>query len=120
MLVFTRRVEERIRIGDEISVCIVASWGQVRVGIEAPKALPVHREEVYQELLRKPGGPPTIHRQRMDKARKQVKAEQEVVQAAIAWKEAFFSGEPQGTHRRMQAASHRLRVAVDNHVFTGR
>jgi carbon storage regulator len=55
MLILSRRVKETIRIGDNISVTILQiGGGQVRVGITAPKGIPVHREEVYN-LIREKG-----------------------------------------------------------------
>lgn len=64
MLVLSRRVTETIKIGDDIQVTILGvSGGQVRVGIIAPRAVPVHREEVYERIqaeataARPPDGP---------------------------------------------------------------
>jgi carbon storage regulator len=55
MLVLTRQKDEAIRIGD-VKVMVVAIVGdRVRLGIEAPLDVPVHREEVY-ELIRKGEG----------------------------------------------------------------
>ena len=49
MLVLTRRIGETIRIGDDVSISILdVQNGQVRVAIDAPREIPVHREEVYQ------------------------------------------------------------------------
>lgn len=49
MLVLSRSEEESIIIGDDIEVCIVRIDGStVRLGITAPKAIPVHRKEVYE------------------------------------------------------------------------
>jgi carbon storage regulator len=51
MLVLTRRAGERIRIGDAITISILdIGRGQVRVAIEAPRDIPVHREEVYLQV----------------------------------------------------------------------
>ncbi|OGW59596.1 MAG: carbon storage regulator [Nitrospirae bacterium RBG_16_64_22] len=52
MLVLTRRLGESITIGDNIRVVVMEIRGnQVRLGIEAPHDLPVHREEVYRKIL---------------------------------------------------------------------
>ena len=51
MLVLSRKVGERIRIGDGIVVTVVrVTGGGVRLGIEAPPEMPVIREELYQEI----------------------------------------------------------------------
>lgn len=48
MLVLTRYVGEKIRIGDDITIEVVAIIGEkIRLGIKAPPSVPVHREEVY-------------------------------------------------------------------------
>lgn len=48
MLVLTRKLGERITIGDEIMIHVIEIKGkQVRLGIEAPKKFTIHREEVY-------------------------------------------------------------------------
>ncbi len=52
MLVLSRKVGERIRIGSGITVTVVrVTGGGVRLGIEAPDELPVIREELYQQLM---------------------------------------------------------------------
>lgn len=49
MLVLTRRINEHLRIGDDVTVSILGIKGnQVRIGIEAPKSVAVDREEIYQ------------------------------------------------------------------------
>lgn len=51
MLVLTRRVGEKIRIGDEIVITLLGVRGnQYKVGIEAPKHVSVHREEIWQRI----------------------------------------------------------------------
>ncbi len=51
MLVLTRRAGESVRIGDDVTVTVLDVRGDVvRVGIQAPRSLPVHRDEVYREL----------------------------------------------------------------------
>jgi len=51
MLILTRRSGEGIRIGDDIRIVILEIKGnQVRVGIEAPEAVQVHRDEVYESI----------------------------------------------------------------------
>jgi carbon storage regulator len=51
MLVLSRRVDESVIIGDDIEIKIVAINGdKVRLGIEAPKNIPIHRREVYEAI----------------------------------------------------------------------
>jgi carbon storage regulator len=51
MLILTRRVGENLRIGEDVSVTVLAVNGnQVRLGINAPKSVAVHREEVFQRI----------------------------------------------------------------------
>jgi carbon storage regulator len=53
MLILTRRIGEAVIIGDEISVTVLSINGtQVRVGVNAPKKVSVHREEVYERIKR--------------------------------------------------------------------
>lgn len=57
MLVLSRNLDEKIMIGDSIVVMVVAIQGdKVRLGIEAPKDMPIHREEVYEAIKRENGG----------------------------------------------------------------
>jgi carbon storage regulator len=59
MLVLSRRQDERIVIGDQIVITIVEIRGdKVRVGIEAPRDVPVHRREVYDAIQRHNAQPP--------------------------------------------------------------
>lgn len=51
MLVLTRKKDESIIIGDDVKITVVEVRGdQVKIGIDAPRSIPVHREEVYKEI----------------------------------------------------------------------
>ena len=51
MLILTRRTGENLRIGDDIEIKVLEMKGsQIRLGIQAPKHVTVHREEVYQRI----------------------------------------------------------------------
>lgn len=57
MLILTRRVGETVMIGDDVTVTILGVKGnQVRVGINAPKSVAVHREEIYERIKREQQG----------------------------------------------------------------
>ena len=51
MLILTRRVGESLMVGEEITVTVLGVKGnQVRIGIDAPKDVAVHREEIFQRI----------------------------------------------------------------------
>jgi carbon storage regulator len=51
MLILTRKKDESLHIGDDIRITVVSvSGGQVRLGIEAPRDLAVHRSEIYEKV----------------------------------------------------------------------
>jgi len=51
MLLLTRRIGESLMIGDDVTVMVLGVKGnQVRIGVNAPKDVPVHREEIYQRI----------------------------------------------------------------------
>lgn len=70
MLVLTRKIGESIRIGDDVTVTVLGDSGRpVRLGIDAPGEVTVHREEVYRRVRGgRPGSPqssPAPLRQRL-------------------------------------------------------
>ncbi|SES70982.1 carbon storage regulator CsrA [Thorsellia anophelis] len=51
MLILTRRIGETLIIGDDVKITVLDVKGnQIRIGIDAPKSLSVHREEIYQRI----------------------------------------------------------------------
>lgn len=53
MLILTRRVGETLMIGDDVSVTVLGIKGnQVRIGVNAPKDVSVHREEIFERIQR--------------------------------------------------------------------
>lgn len=58
MLILTRRVGETLMVGDEVTVTVLGVKGnQVRIGVNAPKEVAVHREEIYQRIQQEKAGP---------------------------------------------------------------
>lgn len=56
MLVLTRKIGEQIMLGDSITVTVVDIQGdKIRLGVEAPKEMPVHRREVFDAINGQPG-----------------------------------------------------------------
>jgi carbon storage regulator len=57
MLILTRRISESVIIGDEVKITVLGVKGnQVRLGIDAPKTVSVHREEIYQRIQQEKQG----------------------------------------------------------------
>ncbi|MEW4982267.1 MAG: carbon storage regulator CsrA [Cycloclasticus sp.] len=51
MLILTRKVGESLVIGDDVSIIVLGVKGnQVRIGVDAPKSVSVHREEIYNKI----------------------------------------------------------------------
>ncbi len=56
MLILTRRVSETLMIGNDVTVTVLGVKGnQVRIGVNAPKNVEVHREEIYRRIQREKG-----------------------------------------------------------------
>ena len=73
MLVLTRKSNQSIMIGDEIEVSVLAIMGEkVRIGIEAPRSIPVFRKEVYLEIRQ--GETPEDTRAQVDEALEKLKS----------------------------------------------
>lgn len=60
MLILTRRVGETLMVGDDVSITVLGVKGnQVRIGVNAPREIAVHREEIYNRIQQeKEGGQP--------------------------------------------------------------
>jgi carbon storage regulator len=57
MLILTRRVGETVVIGDEVQVTVLGVKGnQVRLGVNAPRDVSVHRQEIYDRIRKEQGG----------------------------------------------------------------
>jgi carbon storage regulator len=62
MLILTRRVGETLMIGDQVSVTVLGVKGnQVRIGVNAPRNVAVHRVEIYDRIQREHGGDAVVH-----------------------------------------------------------
>lgn len=56
MLILTRRIGETVKIGDDVTVTVLGIKGlQVRIGIGAPRDVPVHREEIVEKIKQEGG-----------------------------------------------------------------
>ena len=64
MLILTRRIGESLMIGDDVNVTVLGIRGnQVRIGVNAPKEVAVHREEIYERIKREQEGDAETHHQ---------------------------------------------------------
>ena len=73
MLVLTRKSNQSIMIGDDIEVSVLSIMGEkVRIGIQAPRDIPVFRKEVYLEIQQERNGAVEARRRRDDNVRGEV------------------------------------------------
>jgi carbon storage regulator len=73
MLVLTRKLNQSIMIGDDIEIHVLSSAGdKVRLGIQAPREIPVFRKEVYDEIHRQEAAPDAAARAEVDEALKRL------------------------------------------------
>jgi len=57
MLILTRRIGETLMVGDDVTITVLGVKGnQVRIGVNAPKDIAVHREEIYQRIQNEKSG----------------------------------------------------------------
>jgi carbon storage regulator len=78
VLVLTRKSNQSIMIGDDIEVSVLAIMGEkVRIGIEAPRSVPVFRKEVYVEIQQSRDDSSEDDREEVDQALQGLKSSQE-------------------------------------------
>ncbi|MHB8697730.1 MAG: carbon storage regulator CsrA [Sulfuricaulis sp.] len=65
MLILTRRTGETLNIGNDVQVTVLGIKGNhVRIGVQAPNQVPVHREEIYERIQKEMKGTPSTQKMR--------------------------------------------------------
>lgn len=79
MLVLTRRLNQSIKIGDDIEIMVIEVRGdQVRLGVTAPRQIAVHRKEIYQQIQQEHG---KVHSSAMERPDDDAKSSDPLVEA---------------------------------------
>src|SRR3954467_7174707 len=106
MLVLTRKSNQSIMIGDDIEVSVLAIMGEkVRIGIEAPRSIPVFRKEVYLEIRQDSSPEDAV--QEVDAALEKLKTQPEPKTPSGRPRDAL--GEPEGEHLKHPHGDQRRR-----------
>ncbi len=114
MLILTRRVRETLMIGDDVTVTVLAVKGnQVRIGVNAPREIAVHREEVYERIQKEQK---TLVRKSDTTEKKYYRSPDRIISREGQWYFQTRQGD-RGPYDTREAAELRLERYVDTMGF---